>query len=370
VLPEPARELVYYGATVQDLTDTWTGLVMRDVAALVRADLARVHAGLVGLAHQHRATPMLGRTHAQPGAPITFGLKAATWADEVGRHLDRLDQAAPRWAVGQLAGAVGALGFFDPHGPALRAAFCRRLGLADPGISWTTTRDRVAEFGSVLALATGTLARIGNEVLELQRPELGELGEARTGSTVGSITMPHKRNPEVSEHLDTLARVVRANAGLLVEGMTGIHERDGRSWKTEWAALPEVALCAGTAASLAVLLVEGLDVHTDRMAANLAAGGRRWASEQVLAALSPVLGKHRAQAALQQALLAADPRADILDAVSGALHGLDGVDAGALVALLDERVGRPDGGGLTADHPAIRAAVAMTDAVVARGART
>ena len=60
----------------------------------------------------------------------------------------------------------------------------------------------------------------------------------RSRGTVGSITMPHKRNPEGSEHLDTLARLVRANAGVLLEGMVGGHERDGRGWKAEWVALP------------------------------------------------------------------------------------------------------------------------------------
>ena len=146
---------------------------------------------------------MAGRTHGQPGSPITFGFKVASWADEVRRHLQRLAEGRPRWLVGQLGGAVGTLGFFAPRGAELRAEFCAELGLADPGISWLTSRDRIAEFGGLLAMICGTLARIGNEVYELQRPEIGELREPTTGDTVGSITMPHKRNPEGSEHLDT-----------------------------------------------------------------------------------------------------------------------------------------------------------------------
>ena len=142
---------------------------------------------------------------------------------------------------------MGTLGFFAPHGAELRAEFCAELGLADPGISWLTSRDRIAEFGGLLAMICGTLARIGNEVYELQRPEIGELREPTTGDTVGSITMPHKRNPEGSEHLDTLARLVRANAEVLTEGMVAGHERDGRGWKAEWVALPEVCLLTGVA---------------------------------------------------------------------------------------------------------------------------
>jgi adenylosuccinate lyase len=303
-LPPAAREHVYYGATVQDVTDTWTALAIRTVGGVVWRDLGRVRARLVELAESHRDTVMAGRTHGQPGAPITFGLKAASWADEVDRHLARLREGAPRWLVGQLAGAVGTLAFFGDAGPALRARFCARLGLADPGVSWLTARDRLAEFGNLLAMIAATLARVGNEVYELQRPEIGELREAAAAEAVGSITMPHKRNPEGAEHLVTLGRLVRAQAGVLLEGMVAEHERDGRAWKAEWAAFPEVCLLTGAAVELADRLLAGLEVDAEAMARNLAASRGYLASERVLAALAPTLGKHRAQALLQQTLRA------------------------------------------------------------------
>jgi adenylosuccinate lyase len=303
-LPPAAREHVYYGATVQDVTDTWTALAIRTVGGVVWRDLGRVRARLVELAESHRDTVMAGRTHGQPGAPITFGLKAASWADEVDRHLARLREGAPRWLVGQLAGAVGTLAFFGDAGPALRARFCARLGLADPGVSWLTARDRLAEFGNLLAMIAATLARVGNEVYELQRPEIGELREAAAAEAVGSITMPHKRNPEGAEHLVTLGRLVRAQAGVLLEGMVAEHERDGRAWKAEWAAFPEVCLLTGAALELADRLLAGLEVDAEAMARNLAAGRGYLASERVLAALAPTLGKHRAQALLQETLRA------------------------------------------------------------------
>ncbi len=311
LVPENIREFVYFGATVQDLTDTWFGIAMRDAAAIIRADLVRVKLAAIRLARVHRDTPMPGRTHGQPGTPITFGFKALTWADEVARGIERLDEANSRWAVGQLAGSTGGLAFFGDHGAAIRARYCELLGLGDPGMSWTSTRDRVAEFGTVLAMVSSSLARIGNEIYELQRPEIGELGEPHSAATVGSITMPHKRNPEFSEHLDTLSRIARAASSVLVEGMVASHERDGRGWKAEWVMLPEVALTTGTAASIAATLVEGLEVNADAMLANLRETGT-FGVEAVLVALSSRIGKHRAQALLQQTLagLRGDENAD------------------------------------------------------------
>lgn len=297
-----AAEYVYFGATVQDVTDTWFGLIMRDVSVMVSRDLDAIEASLVTLAERHRDTLMAGRTHGQPGAPTTFGLKAASWADEVFRHRQRLRQGHSRWAVGQLGGAIGALAFFGSKGPDLRAAFCAELGLGDPGISWGNARDRIAEFAHVLAMICASLARIGGEVYQLQRPEINELREPTRSDAVGSITMPHKRNPEIAEHLGTLARLARSSAGMLLESMVGEHERDGRTWKVEWVALPEVCLLAGTATSLARALLNGLEVNATAMRENLMAHGGLLSSEQILAELSIRLGRHQAQRLMHELL--------------------------------------------------------------------
>jgi adenylosuccinate lyase len=298
-LPEDAREWVYYGATVQDITDTWTATAIRTVCGILWRDLRLIEARLLELAQDHRDTVVAGRTHGQTGSPTSFGLKAAGWADEIRRHLDRLREGAPRWIVGQLAGSVGNLAFYDDLGLELRARFCARLGLADPLVSWTSSRDRVAEFGALLALVTATLAKIGTEVYQLARPEIDELQEPAPAGTVGSITMPHKRNPEASEHLATLARLVRSSASVLVEGMVAEHERDGRGWKAEWVALPDACLLTGAALSFALTLVKGLEVHVDTMRDNL---GPYSGSERALTLLAPRLGKHRAQQLLQEAM--------------------------------------------------------------------
>jgi len=348
-LPADAGEYVYVGATVQDVTDTATALALRGIGALAWRDLRRIEELLLDLAARHRSTAMPGRTHGQSGSPVTFGWKAASWADEIRRHLDRLAQGAPRWLVGQLGGGTGSLVYYGELGLQVRATFCAELGLADPGISWLSSRDRIAEFGQVFALVCGTLARIGGEVYELQRPEIGELAEPAAAGTIGSITMPHKRNPEASEHLDTLARLARANAAVLAEGVAAQHERDGRGWKAEWVALPEVCLLTSTALDTAIGLLSGLEVHPAVMAHNLERGGGYSVSERALAALAPRLGKHRAQAELGMALAA-------------------GADSGATAqqALVDAGLFPPERAAELTARPDTGACEQMTDLVIAR----
>src|SRR5260370_1411249 len=117
------------------MTDTWTWLAIRQFGGIVWGDLRRIEDQLLSRAVAHRSTVMAGRTHGQTGSPVTFGWKAASWADEIRRHLGRLRDGAPRWLVRQLGGGVGSLGFYSGRGLAVRAGVSGGLGLAAAAIS-------------------------------------------------------------------------------------------------------------------------------------------------------------------------------------------------------------------------------------------
>ncbi len=275
--PGNSGEWLYYGATVQDITDTWTALVLRRVREIVGRELKEIEANLSRLAAEYRDTVMAGRTHGQIGLPITFGFKAAIWAIEVRRHRQRLVELASRLNVGQLAGGVGSLSSLGPRALELQKSFLARLGLDAPAISWTTARDTLAEWFNLLTLI------------------------ASTGDKIG----PHKRNPEISEHLGTLARVIRHNSSLIVESLVHDHERDGRSWKAEWAVLAETCLAAGKLLSLLRTLTGNLVIHADRMRANLEATGGFVLSEAVMLALAARIGKQSAHTLVYETAMSA-----------------------------------------------------------------
>lgn len=153
MLPESAREHIYLGVTVQDVTDTSMVMEIAHVGNLIWSDLRAIEETLLLLAAEHSMTPMVGRTHGQPGAPITFGYKAASWVDEISRSIERLNDLRERTLVCQLGGAVGSLAFFGTDALALRSAFASELGLGEPDISWLTARDRLGDFAAVLALS-------------------------------------------------------------------------------------------------------------------------------------------------------------------------------------------------------------------------
>lgn len=329
-------EWLCFGTTVQDITDTWLMRALLTAHAAIDADLATTETGLVALAREHRDTVMAGRTHGQVGLPITFGFKVAGWLAEVRRHRMRLHEIRARLGIGQLAGGVGSLASLGPRGLEVQSAFLAALGLRVPAISWTSSRDVLAEWCGLLALIVSTGDRIGHEVYNLQRPEIGEVGEGFVEGTVGSITMPHKRNPERSEHLGTLARVVRYDAALVLESLVHDHERDGRSWKVEWHAVPSATLATARSVQLLADLVASLHVDPARMAANLAAAHGAVASERVMLALAKRVGRRTAHGLVYVATMRATADGQpIRDAILAAPEIAASLGEEVLIGLLD-----------------------------------
>ncbi|MGQ0604284.1 MAG: class-II fumarase/aspartase family protein [Anaerolineales bacterium] len=331
-------EWVYFGATVQDITDTATALALKQVWHIVFRDLRQIEADLLKLAIEHRHTPMIGRTHGQAGLPITVGYKLAVWVAEIRRHIERLKEISQRLGEGQLAGGVGSLSSYGERGLELQRNFLTRLGLRPAIISWITARDTQAELLNAFTLIAATFDKIGHEVYNLQRPEIGEIREGFVADTVGSITMPHKRNPEIAEHLGTLARLIRHQSQALTESLVHEHERDGRSWKTEWAILGPTCGMLGTLLRLSKTLCANLVIDVERMAANLAATGGAILSENVMLALAKHLGKQTAhelvyRTAMEAAATGRSFRQTLLDQPIIAAH----LSAAALDQLLDYR---------------------------------
>jgi adenylosuccinate lyase len=219
------------------------------------------------LARRHKDTLIVGRTHGVHAEPTSFGLKAAVWYTEAGRNLERLQRARASVAVGRLSGAVGNFAHIDPD---LEEEVCRELGLeAAPVSTQVIQRDRHAEFCAALAIAGASLEKIALEVRGLQRTEVLEAQEPFGEGQKGSSAMPHKRNPELSERICGLARLLRTNALAAVENVALWHERDISHTSVERVILPDSTILLDYLLDLTTFVITGLDVDPGRMAENL-----------------------------------------------------------------------------------------------------
>ena len=314
--PSNSGEWLCYGATVQDITDTRTILILQEFQSHYLDQINQIRAILTSLSSQYRDTLMSGRTHGQSGLPITFGYKTAVWLDEFNRHYQRLIEIHPRISMGQLCGGVGSLSPFGPDALNLQQQFFHKLGLNKPHISWTSSRDRYAEWLQVLTLIASTCDRIGKEIYNLQRPEINELSEGQQVGQIGSITMPQKNNPEISEHLGTLSRIVRYASSQMNEALIHDHERDGRAWKTEWVVLPDGCLATEKCLALTAKVLSSLKVNENMMKQNLMVTKGAIFAEAIMLAITPKTGKQSAHRLVNQvAVQAQNDQIDFKQAV-------------------------------------------------------
>lgn len=336
VCDDAAGQCAHWGATTQDIMDTATALQVKDACAIVDRLLGELGGALATHVRGHRATPMAGRTHGQHAVPVTFGFKCAVWLAEVDRHRERLAQSRQRALVVQFSGAAGSLASIGAVGMDVQRLLAEELGLGVPPIAWHTARDGFAEIAFVLGLAAQTAGKIANEVIALQKTEVLELQEPWHHGKVGSSTMPHKRNPMLSESVVGMSKIARADVGLMLELTIAEHERDMRPWHAEWEALPE--LCIVTAGALATVgaVVAGLEVDVERMRANLDATQGLILSERVMMELAPLLGRERAHDLVYEASMRAFEEGRPLGDVLGEDETLSAkLPREALAALLD-----------------------------------
>src|SRR5206468_12225547 len=115
-------------------------LEMRDVVDRLEADLAGFVGVLAVLADRCSETVALGRTHARAALPITFGVKVASWLDEILRQARRVEAIRERVLVAQLFGGVGTMAGLGDRGPELLDRFAARLGLGAPAVGWPVAR--------------------------------------------------------------------------------------------------------------------------------------------------------------------------------------------------------------------------------------
>ena len=271
VVGEDAAEYVHFGATSQDILDTAAMLVSSRVLGLILERVEVVAEECARLADAHRATPMIGRTLLQQAEAVTFGLKAAGWLVAVLEALTALVRVRDERLAVQLGGAAGTVAPLGESGPEVLRLFAGELELAEPVAPWHTNRTRIAELGWALAITAGVAAKIGLDIGLMSQNEVGEVSEANAGA---SSAMPHKRNPVGSVLAVACARQAGAQASVLTGALVQEHERAFGAWHAEWPALVGALGYTTGAVDAARRALDGLEVHEERMQANLEQSGR------------------------------------------------------------------------------------------------
>jgi adenylosuccinate lyase len=261
------KKWVHYGLTSTDVVDTAYMVRIKKANSLIRTQLDEMIDALADTAREHKHTLTMGRTHGVHAEPTTFGLKMARYYDEMTRQKERFERAAEEMRVGKLSGAVGTFAHIPPE---VERRTCERLGLKPAPISTQIlSRDRHANYLSVIAGIGATLEKMAVEVRHLQRSEVREAEEAFSAGQKGSSAMPHKRNPVGSENITGCARLLRGYMNSEFDNVALWHERDISHSSVERIVLPDATTLLHYALRRFRGIIDNLVVYEDNMRENM-----------------------------------------------------------------------------------------------------
>ncbi|MCS5605781.1 MAG: adenylosuccinate lyase, partial [Alphaproteobacteria bacterium] len=280
----PSARFVHQGMTSSDVLDTCFNVQLVKATDILLDDMDRLLAVLKRRAIEHKNDICIGRSHGIHAEPTTFGLKIAQAYAEFDRCRMRLERARKEIATCAISGAVGTFANIDPT---VEAHVAEAMGLEiEPISTQVIPRDRHAMYFSTLAVIASSIERLATEIRHLQRSEVLEAEEFFAESQKGSLAMPHKRNPVLTENLTGLARLVRSAAIPALENVALWHERDISHSSVERGIAPDATSTLDFALNRLTGIMDKLTVYSNNMKANLERLGGLIYSGRVLLALT------------------------------------------------------------------------------------
>jgi 3-carboxy-cis,cis-muconate cycloisomerase len=336
-----AAGFVHWGGTSQDVVDTAMVLATRRALGLIDTDLKALTQALLDLADTHLDTPVLARTLMQPAQVISLGLRLVAWIAPLVRARQRLQRQAAQALSLQFGGAVGTLSSLGEHGPAVAAALAQELSLHLPPGPWHTQRDEWVTLACELGVLCGSLGKIATDLSLMSQPEVGEMSEPVAAGKGGSSAMPHKRNPVACMAALAAAHRAPQRVAALLSTMGQAFERGLGDWQAEgaeWAGL--LAHVHGALAPLTEAAGQGLQVHPQRMLANIESLQGLVFTEAVSMQVAHALGKadahHRVEQWCQQVVQTGRHLRDVAREAQAADPALSALPD--LAALCDARL--------------------------------
>ena len=332
----PEARFVHQGMASSDVLDTCLAVQLKQASDILLADLDALMAALKRRALEHKTSLTIGRSHGIHAEPTTLGLKLAGHYAAFARNRERLQRARTEIATGAISGAVGTFANIDPD---VEAYVAEKLGLAvEPISTQIIPRDRHAMFFATLAVIASSLENLATEIRHLQRTEVREAEEFFSAGQKGSSSMPHKRNPVLSENITGIARLVRATVVPALENVTTWHERDISHSSVERVIAPDATIALDFALARAAGLVDKLVIYPEAMRANLDRLGGLIHSQRVLLALTQAgMSREDAYRAVQRnAMPVWEGKAKFLDLLKSDAEVTGHVKPKALEALFDD----------------------------------
>jgi adenylosuccinate lyase len=261
---------IHYGLTSNDVVDTSTSMQMKDAFEIIESKIKELIKELIKKATENQSLPAVGRTHGQHASIIAFGLKFATWANEMLEHLTRINEGKKRFLLCKTLGVVGTGSVMRKEALEVQNKVSEKLNLFPiEAATQIIPRERYAEMIFIIALIGSTLDKIAIEIRNLQRTEIREVQESFKQGQMGSSAVPVKKNPIKSERISSLAKILRSNINISLENIPLWHERDLSNSANERFIIPISAILIDDMITTMIKIISGLFIDKEKILGNI-----------------------------------------------------------------------------------------------------
>ena len=284
IIGQDEARFVHQGMTSSDVLDTTLNIQLVRATDILLQDIDHLLEALKAKAYSFKDTIRIGRSHGIHAEPTTMGLTFARFYAEMARNKERLLVARSEVSTGAISGAVGTFANIDPY---VEEYVCKKLNIVPETISTQIIpRDRHAAYFSALGVVASSIENIAIEIRHMQRTEVLEAEEFFSKGQKGSLAMPHKRNPVLTENLTGLARLVRMSVIPALENVALWHERDISHSSVERAIAPDTTITLDFALHRLTSVIDNLVLYPKKMMENMNKFRGLIMSQRVLLALT------------------------------------------------------------------------------------
>ncbi len=288
---------IHLGATSYDIQDTVRGLQLTKSKEAILQTIDKTIEIVADLAKEHKNLVCIGRTHGAHAVPTTYGMKFGNFFNELLLAKEALQDAQVNF--GKMSGAVGTYASFEDD--SVETIVLENLGLTkQPITTQVITRVIISKYVYALGLIATVLDHFAREIRNLQRTEIDELRESFTSKQVGSSTMPQKKNPEKSERICGLARVIRSNIQTSLDNICLEHERDLTNSSSERIILAEVSILTHYILLQMNNVLSSLSFNLEKIKENLFMKKGAQCAENLMIKLTDKIGRQNAHELLKQ----------------------------------------------------------------------
>lgn len=230
LIDDDLKPWIHFGATSYNIINTADAIrrkrLIKEVIIPAMIDLQRE---MINVALQEMETRQAGRTHGQHAVPVTAGFAMAQFVDRLGESILKLMELVEELpgSFAGMCGAYNASALLLPDPIDFEKKVLDEVGVIAARISTQIVPPEPTErLFEEIARASGILANLADNMRNLQRTEIAEVGEYFGETQVGSSTSPHKQNPINWENIKGVWKIVAGRMVTIRLNEISEHERE------------------------------------------------------------------------------------------------------------------------------------------------